>query len=200
MIFIYSNQEITSFNTAKSVNDESANKLTTFKLIAYNSIMPTKIYDKIKVTGISMHPDLQHWRPNLWLNNRSLIWIKWTPQETRNQTTPHKTTNNKPPHLDDEIKKKKPRSMWNHLFRLKQREKDEEGWFQIKNWPKSTPRWRNWKRKPREKKLGPACWRESNFCIYLTIEGCIIIIIFCYLYYMIFILVEMSFFISTLFK
>ena len=54
MIFIHSNRDITSFNTAKNVKDESANKLTTSKLIAYNDIMPTKIYDKIKVTGISM--------------------------------------------------------------------------------------------------------------------------------------------------
>jgi len=54
MIFIHSNREITSFNTAKNVKDESANKLTASKLIAYNGIMPTKIYDKIKVTGISM--------------------------------------------------------------------------------------------------------------------------------------------------
>jgi len=54
MIFIHSNREITSFNTAKNVKDESAYKLTASKLIAYNDIMPTKIYDKIKVTGISM--------------------------------------------------------------------------------------------------------------------------------------------------
>ncbi|AES64581.1 hypothetical protein MTR_2g027340 [Medicago truncatula] len=54
MIFIHPNREITSFNTAKNVKDESANKLTTSKLIAYNDIMPTKIYDKIKVTGIPM--------------------------------------------------------------------------------------------------------------------------------------------------
>jgi len=54
MIFIHSNRDITSFNTAKNVKDESANKLTSSKLIAYNDIMPTKIYDKIKVTGISM--------------------------------------------------------------------------------------------------------------------------------------------------
>jgi len=54
MIFIHSNRDITSFNTAKNVKDESANKLTASKLIAYNGIMPTKIYDKIKVTGISM--------------------------------------------------------------------------------------------------------------------------------------------------
>jgi len=59
MVFIHSNRKITSFNTAKNVNDESANKLTTSKLITYNGIMPTKIYDKIKVTGISMPPDLQ---------------------------------------------------------------------------------------------------------------------------------------------
>jgi len=56
MIFIHSNRKITSFNTAKNVKDESANKLTTSKLIAYNDIMSTKIYDKIKVTGISMSP------------------------------------------------------------------------------------------------------------------------------------------------
>jgi len=54
MIFIHSNRDITSFKTAKNVKDESANKLTTSKLIAYNNIMPTKIYDKIKVIGISM--------------------------------------------------------------------------------------------------------------------------------------------------
>jgi len=32
--------------------------------------MPTKIYDKIKVTGILMFSDLQRCRSNLWLNNR----------------------------------------------------------------------------------------------------------------------------------
>jgi len=52
MISIDSNREITSFNIAKNVKNESANKLTASKLIAYNGIMPTKIYDKIKVTGI----------------------------------------------------------------------------------------------------------------------------------------------------
>ena len=61
MIFINLNlnRKITSFNSVKNVKDKSANKLTTSKLIAYNDIMPTKIYDKIKVTGISMPPDLQ---------------------------------------------------------------------------------------------------------------------------------------------
>jgi len=58
MIFIHSDREITSFNTAKNVKEESANKLTTSKLIAYNGIMPTKLCDKIKMTGISMPPDL----------------------------------------------------------------------------------------------------------------------------------------------
>jgi len=42
-----------------------------------------------------------------------------THKKTENQKTPHKTMNNKPPHLDDEITKKKPKSMENHLFRLK---------------------------------------------------------------------------------
>jgi len=59
-IFIHLNRWITSFNTVKNVKDEYANKLTTSKLIAYNGIMPTKIYDKIKVTGRVMPPDLQH--------------------------------------------------------------------------------------------------------------------------------------------
>jgi len=59
MIFIHSNQDIISFNTAKNVKDEFANKLTAPKLIAYNGIMPTKIYDKIKVIGIFMPQDLQ---------------------------------------------------------------------------------------------------------------------------------------------
>jgi len=54
MIFIHLNREIISFNTAKNVKDESANRLTTSKLIAYSGIMSTKIYDKIKVIGISM--------------------------------------------------------------------------------------------------------------------------------------------------
>jgi len=59
MIFIHSNRKITTFNAVKNVKDESANKLITSKLIAYNGIMPTKIYDKIKVTRISMPSDLQ---------------------------------------------------------------------------------------------------------------------------------------------
>jgi len=52
MIFIHSNSEITSFNSAENVKYESANKLTASKLIAYNGIMPIKIYVKIKVIEI----------------------------------------------------------------------------------------------------------------------------------------------------
>jgi len=58
MIFIHSNRNITSFNTTKNVKDKPANKLTISKLIAYNGIMPTKIYDKIKVTGLTPKIDL----------------------------------------------------------------------------------------------------------------------------------------------
>jgi len=65
VIFIHSNRYITSFNTIKNVKDESANKFTASKLIAHNNIMLTEIYDKIKVIGIPMPPDLQCRRPNL---------------------------------------------------------------------------------------------------------------------------------------
>jgi len=58
-IFIHSNRWITSFKTAKNVKDQSANKLIASKLLAYNGIMPIKIYDKIKVIGILMPLDLQ---------------------------------------------------------------------------------------------------------------------------------------------
>jgi len=51
--------QITSFNTAKNVRDESANKLIASKLLAYNGMMPIKIYNKIKVIGILMPLDLQ---------------------------------------------------------------------------------------------------------------------------------------------
>jgi len=39
--------EYIKINIAKNVKDESANKLTTPKLIAYNGKMPTKKYDEI---------------------------------------------------------------------------------------------------------------------------------------------------------
>jgi len=44
----------------------------------------------------------------------------------RNQTTPHKTTNNTRRHSHDEITKKKFSVCKNHLFILKYNEKDEE--------------------------------------------------------------------------
>jgi len=91
MTFIHLNREITLFNTVKNVKEESANKLTTSKLIAYNDIIPTKIYDKIKVVGIFMAS-----------GTNSLIELSIFQYEsnehrrkTGNQTTPHKTTNNK---------------------------------------------------------------------------------------------------------
>ncbi|KEH35194.1 hypothetical protein MTR_3g081510 [Medicago truncatula] len=108
MIFIHSNREITSFNTAKNVKDESANKLTSSKLIAYNGIMPTKIYDEIKVTGISIASGTATLTPKSLIEQ---LIFQYESNEhytkTGNQTTPHKTTNNKSPHLDDEITKKK---------------------------------------------------------------------------------------------
>jgi len=82
MIFIHSNWEITSFNTAKNVTDKSANKLATSKLITYNGIMPTQIYDKIKMTGISMTSGSATLTPKSLIEQSNLsIWIKWTPQE-----------------------------------------------------------------------------------------------------------------------
>jgi len=92
-------RETTSFNIAKNAKDESAIKLTSSKLIAYNDILPTKIYDKLKVTGISMPPDLQRWRPNLWLNNHSFNMNQMNTakrrriiqRRTRRRTTNHHT-------------------------------------------------------------------------------------------------------------
>lgn len=43
----------------------------------------------------------------------------------KNQSTPHKTTNNTASHLNDEITKKNQDMYENHLFILKQREKDK---------------------------------------------------------------------------
>jgi len=57
MILINSNRDITLFNSAKNV--KVCEQTHIIKLIAYNDIMHTKIYDKTKVTGISMPPGLQ---------------------------------------------------------------------------------------------------------------------------------------------
>ncbi|AES60177.1 hypothetical protein MTR_1g041700 [Medicago truncatula] len=108
MIFIHSNREITLFNTTKNVKDESANKLTTSKLIAYNGIMSTKVYDEIKVTGTSIASESATLMPKS-LIEQSIFQYESNVHRTKtgNQTIPHKTTNNKSPHLDDEITKKK---------------------------------------------------------------------------------------------
>ena len=50
------------------------------------------------------------------------------------------------------------------------RSKIEYEWFQVKNWPKTTPQWRSCKRKPREKKLGLACWRGSLHAFLCLVE------------------------------
>ncbi|AES86549.1 hypothetical protein MTR_4g009910 [Medicago truncatula] len=88
MIFIHSNREITSFNTAKNIKDESANKLTVSKLIAYNDIMPTKIYDEIKVTGISIASGSATLTPK-FLIEQSIFQYELNEYRTkmRNQTT-----------------------------------------------------------------------------------------------------------------
>jgi len=59
MIFIHSNRDITSFNTAKNVKDESANKLTASKLIAYNGIVLQKYMIKLKSPEYPWPPNLQ---------------------------------------------------------------------------------------------------------------------------------------------
>jgi len=78
MIFIHSIWE----NTAKNVKNKSANKLTTSKLIAYKGLMATKIYDEIKVTGISICIRICNIDAQIfdWIIDLS-IWINWTPQE-----------------------------------------------------------------------------------------------------------------------
>ena len=105
--------------------------------------------------------DLQRWRSNLWLNNQSFNMNQInTAGRQKNQTTPHKTTNDKPPHLGDEITKKKPRSMWKITYLDWNREKKmKRGDFRSKIDPKPPPQWKSWKKKSRERKLGPAYWR-----------------------------------------
>ncbi|KEH44231.1 hypothetical protein MTR_1g111050 [Medicago truncatula] len=95
MIFFHSNREITSFNIAKNVKDESAKQLTTSKLIAYNDIMPTKIYDEIKVTGISIASGSATLTPTS-LIEQSIFQYESNEHRTKtgNQTMSHKTTTN----------------------------------------------------------------------------------------------------------
>jgi len=106
--------EYIRINIAKSVKDESANKLTSPKLIAYNGKMPTKNMMKSKSPEYScfricnVGVQIMDWICD-WLN----LIFQYEPNEhrnkARNQTTPHKTTNNTTPHSDDEIMKKQKR-------------------------------------------------------------------------------------------
>jgi len=88
-----------------------------------------------------------------WIIDLS-VWIKWTPWEDGK-------SNNA---AQDDEQQTTTLICWNHKEKTSiyvkitylDWEKDEEKWFQVKNWPKITPQWRNWKKKPREKKLGPA--------------------------------------------
>ncbi|AES91575.1 hypothetical protein MTR_4g114990 [Medicago truncatula] len=65
--------------------------------------MPTKIYDEIKVNGISIASGSATLTPKS-LIEQSIFQYESNEHRTKtgNQTTPHKTTNNKSPHLDDE--------------------------------------------------------------------------------------------------
>jgi len=122
-------------NIAKNVKDGTANILTSSKLIAYNDKMPTNNMIKSK--------SLEY--PCFWICNVDVQIIDWIcnwltevdlsigtnehRNKTRNQTTPHKTTNTTS-HSDDEITKKgKNHLCENHLFDWKKRKKDAEGWF-----------------------------------------------------------------------
>lgn len=70
--------------------------------------MPTKIYDEIKVTGISIASG------SATLTPKSLIEqsiFQYESNEHRKKTINQTTTNNKQPHVDHEITKKKPKSM-----------------------------------------------------------------------------------------
>ena len=100
------------FNFAKNVKDESVNKLTASKLIAYNDKMPTT-NNMIKLNS----PEYPCFRIcNVeaqiidWICNWPKIIFREESKEHRNNTgnqiTPHKTMTNTTPHLDDEITKK----------------------------------------------------------------------------------------------
>jgi len=97
-IFIHSFKllEYIRINIAKNVNDESAKKLTSPKLIAYNDKMPTNNMIKSK------SPEhLCFWIYNVgiqiidWIYDWLKLIFQYEPNEhrnkTRNQTTLHKT-------------------------------------------------------------------------------------------------------------
>jgi len=118
---------------------------------------------KLKSPEYPWPPDLQRWRPNLWLNNRSfnINQMNTAGRKTKNQTTPHKTTNNKPPHVGDEITKKKPRSMWKITYLDWDGDKKMKRCdFRSRIDQKPPPQWKIGRKKTsRERKLESACWK-----------------------------------------
>jgi len=120
-------------NIAKNVKDETASKLTTSKLIAYNGKMPTNNMIKSKSPEYPCfricNVDVQIivWICN-WLTEVDLsIGTNKHCRKTRNQTTPHKTTYNTTSHSDDKITKNEKSLMWKSLIWLKEREKGCRG-------------------------------------------------------------------------
>ena len=100
-------------NIAKNVKDETANKLTASKLIAYNGKMPTNNMIKSKSPEYpcfqicNIDVQIIDWICN-WLTEADLsIGTNKHRNTTRNQTTLHKTTNNTTSHSNNEITEKK---------------------------------------------------------------------------------------------
>jgi len=78
--------------------------------------MPTNNTIKLKMDEIFMAPNMQCWCSDHWLNNWSSVGIKCTQEQDGISNNDIQASNNTAPHSDDEITKKKPRSIWNSLF------------------------------------------------------------------------------------
>jgi len=79
--------------------------------------MPTKIYDKIKVTGISMVSGSATLMPKSLIEQSNLsIWIKWTPQEDEKSNNAAQDDKQQTTTLRWLNHKEKPRSMWKSLI------------------------------------------------------------------------------------
>jgi len=134
-------------NIAKNVNGESANKLTSSKLIAYYGKMPTNNmikpkspkYPYFRICNVDVQ--IIGWICN-WLMSIFQLELNEHRDKTHNQTS-YKATNNTTPHLDNEITKGKTNICENRLFRSKEKgKKDVEGVILGQKWPKITPsRW-----------------------------------------------------------
>ena len=125
-IFIHSNWWSTSdTNIAKNVKGGYANKVTTPKLIAYNNKMLTNNIIKSKslkypcLRICNVYAQIIDWICN-WLMSIFQQELNEHHDKARNWT-PHKTTDNTKPQLDDEITKdtRKNYICENHLFWLK---------------------------------------------------------------------------------